>query len=99
MNSIYYWRDIYGDLEHMDTIYRLFQGERAGLHFERLRHDGPLPIYSIRLNLADRLLFTTFQDSLCLLDVVFNRDYHKSRFLSAYVKEWLKSIKIRLCYC
>ena len=42
MNTkVYYWRDIYGDLAkfapYLATIERFIQGERSGLHFERLR--------------------------------------------------------------
>ena len=85
MNNIYFWRDIYGDISkfepYMDIIYRLFHGNRHGLHFERLHQRGPLPIYSVRVNDTKRLLFTSYQGSLCLLDVVLNHDYEKNPFL------------------
>ena len=86
MNTkVYYWRDIYGDLEkfapYFSTLERLMQGERSGLHLERLRSSANPPIYSIRVNERDRLLFTLHQDSICLLDVVLNHDYEKSVFV------------------
>jgi len=85
MKQIFFWRDIYGDIEmfapYQEIITHLFQGEYHGLQIEKLNTEATPPIYSIRLNIRDRLLFTTYRDSLCLLDVVLNHDYAKSRFL------------------
>jgi len=85
MNNVYFWRDIYGDLDkfspYQAKIERLLQGEQAGLRIEKLRLDADPPIYSMRLNESDRLLFSIYQSSLCLLDVVLHHDYAKSMFV------------------
>ena len=51
-------------------------------------------VYTVRVNRSDRLLFTTVtikgQPYLLLLEVIFNHDYQKSRFLKSYVlKQYL----------
>ena len=85
MPQVYYWRDIIGDsalfAPYKAEIDQLLAGEYASLSLEKLTHSTQPPIYSIRVNIDTRILFTTYQGKACLLDVVLNHDYHKSRFL------------------
>ncbi|MFI4918047.1 MAG: ankyrin repeat domain-containing protein, partial [Legionellales bacterium] len=84
--DIYYWRDAFGDCEqfqpYLKTLRALsIDGHTNGLQFEKLQgHDDP-PLFSIRVNLDTRILLTIYQGKLCLLEVVLNHDYKKSRFV------------------
>ncbi len=87
MAKIYYWRDVVGDLEpfraYQDQIDQLLAGDYKALHLERLQGSKKHPVYSIRVNSerGTRLLFTVVDGKICMLEVVLNHDYHKSRFL------------------
>ena len=86
MNKVYYWRDIIGNSDQFhpyhDKIQQLLSGDHKALSLEKLSGSPRQPIYSIRLNLADRLLFTTFQGNICLLEILIGHTYDKSRFLN-----------------
>lgn len=96
--KIYYWRDARGDhtrfSNYRQVIDRLLEGDHKGLHLEKLRGlSGGPPLYSIRVNQETRLLFTTYNTSIFLCDVVLNHDYHKSRFLQPkFLKHFLSSL-------
>jgi len=83
--KLYYWRKVVGYLElfkpYHDQIKELLAGNYRALHLEKLRIQGDYPIYSIRINSerGTRILFTVFEGKICLLEVVHNHDYHKSR--------------------
>jgi len=85
MRKVFFWQDIAGDNKkfepYRDQINRLISGEYKALSLEKLKYLSPTPIYSIRINREARILFTTFHGKICLLDVVLNHDYHKSKFL------------------
>lgn len=69
--------------EHEEAILNLLQGTCAPSDIERLV--GHKQVYSLRLNLQARLLFTIHRvqgkDYLLVLDYLPTHDYHKSRFL------------------
>ena len=100
MIKIYYWRDVIGDNEQFEPYHRdiedLLAGNYASLSLEKLRTRSQPSIYSIRVGKekATRILFTQYKSSICLLDVVLNHDYDKSRFLKhpAILKAFLKKI-------
>ncbi|MCX7116764.1 MAG: hypothetical protein NTW94_02440 [Legionellales bacterium] len=85
MARVYYWQGVTGDFgrfaPYQSTILLLLQGEYKALNLERLRSASRHPIYSIRINSADRILFTTFAGKACLLDVVLEHRYAGSAFL------------------
>ncbi|CAM3010659.1 Ankyrin repeat protein [Legionella steigerwaltii] len=85
MNDIYYWRHIFGDDDLLVTykaeIEQLLAGDYKSLSLEKLHGVSGISIYSIRVNRETRLLFTAYKEKLCLLDVVYNHDYHKNRYL------------------
>jgi hypothetical protein len=100
MPKIYYWRDVIGDNEqfepYLSDINRLIAGQYRALSLEKLQR-GALPsIFSIRVGKekSTRILFTQYKSSICLLDVVLNHDYDKSRFLKhpAILKAFLKKM-------
>ena len=85
MPKVYFWRDLVGHdakfLPYKAKIQQLLAGSYAGLSLEKLKIPSRTPIYSVRINKENRLLFTTYEGKLCLLDIVLNHDYHKSSFL------------------
>lgn len=86
MKRIIFWRTIVGDKRifspYQKQLGQLNRGEYKALSLEELQQSGDLPIYSIRVNRKrKRILFTSFEGKLVLLDVVVSHDYHKSRFL------------------
>ena len=85
MAPVYFWRDVVAGSElfapYGIEISQLMAGEYKALSLEKLRAFSHPPIYSIRVNDATRILFTTYDGKACLLDVVLNHDYEKSRFL------------------
>ena len=87
--TIYYWTGATGaeDLlsEHSDTICRLLTGDYDKNDLEKLRTVSLHPIYSFRLNQTARLLFTTRQGCLHVLEFLPTHDYQKSRFLKTGV--------------
>lgn len=89
--TIYYWDGIFDinnlmAAEYQAVMQRLINGEYAELNLEKLRGYN---VYSIRINKADRVLFTTIKVNgrpyLMILDIVENHDYKKSRFLKKNV--------------
>ena len=85
MARVYFWRDVIGDSSifrpYALEIRALMSGDYASLSLEKLRTNSHPAIYSIRVNDVTRILFTTYEKKVCLLDVVLNHDYSKSRFL------------------
>lgn len=85
MKNVLYWKACISDLnefqEYSTTIDALLNGEYKNLDLEQLQVTSLYPIYSIRHSHATRILFTTFQDKICILEVILNHDYAKSRFL------------------
>ncbi|MDP1602172.1 MAG: AAA family ATPase [Legionella sp.] len=87
-NTIFFWDGAIGDKEiiakYGDVIEKLFIGDHKSIHLEKLRNHN---VYSVRLNKADRLLFTTHKvgdkSYLLILDVVLEHNYPKSRFLGS----------------
>lgn len=83
--TIYYWQGATGSdallKEHAEAIASLLSGDYSHQQLEKLRNKALLPIYSFRLNKADRLLFTTYKGFLYVLEHIENHDYQKSRFL------------------
>ena len=95
--TIQYWTGINGELglltEHKEIVSALLRGETARVDLKKLR--GDYPLYSIRVNVRDRILFTTIQADgkpcLLLLEFIANHDYQKSRFLKPGVlKKYLE---------
>ena len=86
--KIYYIQDALGGFEtfrpYWDTIKKLeTRGSSArGLNLEKLRTRTDPAIYSIRINASDRILLVKYKGQYCLIDVVLNHDYKKSRFLN-----------------
>lgn len=84
---------------YLPVLCRFLSGEQCGLKREKLRHSGTTPIYSLRLNKANRLLYTVavVNDSKCVVVIgeILSHDYHKSRFLRAagVLKQYLDNNK------
>ena len=85
MPKVFFWQDVIGNNEQFEPyqteINQLIAGDYAALSLEKLKISSRTPIYSIRISGEKRILFTTYNGKICLLDVVLNHDYHKSRFL------------------
>jgi len=85
MPKVFFWQDVIGNNEQFEPyqteINQLLAGDYAALSLEKLKISSRTPIYSIRISGEKRILFTTYHGKICLLDVVLNHDYHKSRFL------------------
>ena len=65
--------------------------EYASLHLEKLAVPGER-IYSIRVNIEDRLIMTEHRGMLVVLEYVENHNYHKSQFLDkGGLKRYLRS--------
>lgn len=87
--NIYYWKAATGSAalisEHREDITRILSGDYPSTDLEKLRTPLAYPIYSWRINKRDRLLFTTHQGCLHVLEHIPNHDYQKSRFLRSGV--------------
>jgi ankyrin repeat protein len=85
MRKVLFWRDIVSDMSELKdyevTIDALLNGEYSNLSLEKLNINTVSPIYSIRHDYKTRIIFTTHQQSICILEVIHNHDYAKSRFL------------------
>lgn len=72
-----------------DTVTKLVNNEYEHTSLEKLALAGTNPLYSIRLNNTNRLLCTTLKveekSYLLLLEIAYNHDYHKARFMQAGV--------------
>ena len=86
--KIFYWHGILGDVSIINepVLEKLRSRSYASGDLEKLKHHS---IYSLRLNGSDRLLFTIVKRGsksyLMLLEVIYNHDYQKSRFLRSGV--------------
>lgn len=85
--KIYYLQDPSGGLDkfmkYKDTIEKFInRGARAhGLNLEKLRISDKTSLYSIRIDGVARILMVKYQGHYCLVDVVENHEYDKSRFI------------------
>ena len=84
--KVLFWRDAIVDITKFSEVYsgtidNLIQGQYKSLHLEKLRVNSITPIYSIRHDSSTRILFTTYQGQICILEVILNHDYNKSRYL------------------
>ncbi|MCX7117858.1 MAG: hypothetical protein NTW94_08195 [Legionellales bacterium] len=97
MARVYYWHDLMGDFErfapYRSTLLKLLQGEYDALSLEKLRTPSRHPIFSIRINRSDRILFTTCAGKAYLLDVVLGHHYEDSSFLQRGVLNAFLSTK------
>lgn len=93
MPRIFYWSGVSqaklsSFSAHQDKINRLLRGDTKSSDLDLKKHRD-YPLYTIRLNRADRLLFTTIEKEgkpyILLLEVIANHDYQKSRFLKSGV--------------
>ena len=75
--------------EYKPLILRLLSGDTKGVDLD-LKRANKHKIYSVKINDANRLLFTTVNHQILLLEIVLNHDYQKSRFLQSGV---LKAFK------
>ena len=93
--KIGYWKGVIVK-DHIEERCRealnlLSLGEYASLHLEKLAVPGE-KIYSIRVNIVDRLIMTEHRGMLVVLDYVENHNYHKSHFLEkGGLKRYLRS--------
>jgi ankyrin repeat protein len=85
MKTVLYWKECISDLAGLEpyatSIQSLLCGEYAALRLEKLNVQSRYPLYSIRHSYSTRILFTIVQNKICILEVILNHDYHKSRFL------------------
>lgn len=83
--KVLFWRNVANDFlqyeEYATTIQALLDGEYQSLDLEKLHVNTISPIYSIRHNVSTRILFSTYQGNICILEPILNHDYAKSRFL------------------
>ena len=84
MNNIYYWKGASGSTSlidaHRNTIRRLLTNDYSHHDLELLKNTtSPTPIYSFRINQIERLLFTTYQGCLHVLEHLPTHDYANSR--------------------
>ncbi len=84
IEKIFFLLDLIDNLHelqpHLDKILKLANKDFSGLDLEKLASN--VNIYSMRLNKADRLLYTLLDDKILILELILNHDYQKSRFLN-----------------
>lgn len=92
--TVFYWRGCFDpnflltvDERVQQAVSNLLNNEHRSCDLEKLKNSR---VYSLKLNDADRLLFSDVEDhtgkkSLLLLEVVLNHDYQKARFLKSHV--------------
>lgn len=108
MNTIFFWEGFINpellEEEYPSILEQLKAGEFQSLHLD-LKKSAHHRIYSIRLNDSDRLLFTTITSHskayLLFLEIVYNHDYQKAKFLkngvlARYLKCSIKDIEYSL---
>jgi DNA replication protein DnaC len=70
---------------HLDVLHKLINGELKSADFDLKNKQGKYPICGIKFNYSDRLLCTTIEINgkhyFLLLEVIYNHDYHKARFM------------------
>ncbi len=89
MTRVYYWQGALGQdkllSEHREVIVQILNQDYAPTDLEKLHGNNQQIIYSFRVNIRDRLLFTTRviddKSYLHVLEYIENHDYQKSRFL------------------
>jgi hypothetical protein len=89
MTRVYYWQGASGESEllseHGEVIDKILNQIYAPADLEKLHGNNRQIIYSFRVNIRDRLLFTTRviddKSYLHVLEYIENHDYQKSRFL------------------
>ena len=83
--TIYYWKGATGTAEllneHAGSIRRIITRDYNPRDLEKLQLSNSCVIYSFRTNGAARLLFTTHEGCLHVLEYLPTHDYQKSRFL------------------
>lgn len=88
---IIYWNDVTGSAEllenHQEAIRKLLAGECSAKQIEKLRNKSSYPVYSLRLNKKERLLFTTHKGYLHVLEYLPKHKYERSIFLNHGVKK------------
>lgn len=94
---IYYWRGATGVdallKENASAVQRLLSGDYSSRQLEKLHGVNSSPIYSFRLNDANRLIFTTYKGCLHVLDRVDNHDYDQCRFLKkGVIKRYMDTL-------
>lgn len=98
--KIFYWNNIYNKRlieQHSEILEKLQAGHFKSADLDLKKSVSGEKLYTVRLNDADRLLFTTIQDAngqpaIMLLEEVKNHDYQKSRFLKpAVLSAFLKN--------
>jgi len=91
---ILYWDGLKSQLDNIpnelkNTLKQILLGEYAAAWLKKIGDN----LYSSRINNTHRLLFTTQDRQLILLEVVLNHDYQKAKFLNPQV---LKSYRRKL---
>lgn len=96
--TIYYWNQATKDSNLFENplisnaVEHLLSGDYNHHDLEKLNGPQQLVIYSFRLNAVERLLFTSYQDHLHVLEHLSTHDYQKSRFLKKGVlKRYLET--------
>lgn len=86
---IYYWKGAKGGqnllVEFKQEISDLINNRYNSSDLEKLKSSSKNIIYSYRINYSDRLLFTTVNGYLYVIEHIPNHDYQKSRFLKSGV--------------
>ena len=82
-NNVYFWRNTVNSLPkfplYLEKIEQLCSGDKIGLQIEKLHAKEDL--FSMRLDDAARLIFTYYKQQVCLLELLENHQYHRSRFV------------------
>ncbi len=82
-NNIYFWRNTVKVLPkfplYLEKIQQLCSGDQVSLQIEKLH--GAEGLYSMRLDDSARLIYTYYKQKVCLLELLENHQYHRSRFI------------------
>ena len=86
--KVFYWKGVFGDNDDLsfceELIKKILNGDYQSTKLEKLNGYN---VYSARINITDRMLFTTITvqniSYLLLLEVVLNHNYHSSKTLNS----------------
>ncbi len=98
MKNIVYWQSILSTnrcepykADIQNCLRALENGNYKEVSLEKLSTPGYRPVYSARFSQPGRIIFTTIehkgQKSILLLDVLFNHEYDKCKFLDSKILE------------
>ena len=90
--TILYFEGIYHRLEEIpqdvkNTLTKILQGEYAAVTLKSIGSS----LYSARVNDADRLIFTIYENKLLLLEIIRQHAYQKAKFVNPQAEKRLQA--------